>query len=951
MTIEPCPEVDVLAAFACGELGSGRARIVSHLDRCVDCRRVVAAAAHDDEDANDSTDESIRTGPRIGRFVVQQILGEGAMGVVHLAYDPDLRRSVAVKVIKEDSGDQLAHERLLLEAQTAAQLSHPNTVTIYDVGVHEGQPYVAMEFVEGTTLASWLKQNASWREALAIVLAAGEGLAAAHAAGLVHRDFKPGNVLVGANGAVKVSDFGLARFANERASLLAAREDALELPRSSRAVTSTGVLVGTPAYTSPEQFSGASATALSDQFAFGVAVYRALYGVRPFHGPTLYAVYEAICNDATPPPPKDSRVPLALWPVIARALAKEPAQRYPDMQTLLASLREAAGLGSTGALLGEECPFPGLVSFAETDARVYFGRAAEVNEVLGRLREHACAAVVGPSGAGKSSFVRALVIPRFRRDEASGDVLSLHPGAQPFAALARLVAPLVESGHRGLDELQTWLREDPSRFGEVLARHARARDGAVLVYVDQLEELYVQCADRAERIAFGRALSLIGRDPARPLRLVFTLRSDFLDRAAECSELMGRITAGFVFLGAPTHATLAQALIGPIATTGYDLEDPAIASEIARELEDQPGAFPLLQFVGGRLWEARDRVRRSITRESLAAIGAVSGALAVHADQVLAQLPTDDSIARAILLRLVTPERTRVAVAVRELAALGPHGHAQKVIDVLVRGRLLVADQDTVELVHETLISAWPTLRRWLDDEAGDARILADLAASARRWDASSRPEGMLWSGEPARHAITLEQRGARLTELEAAFVAASRAVMQRSGRRRRALVAVAVVVLAAIAIIATASYFRVRASERAANESAERARAETVKAQAAEAAAQTAKEAAEDALRKVTKAEELTREARAQTTAANVKVQMGDAELARKNVELQRALDEAKAARRVAEESAAKQRAAVAELTTTSEKLESALQAARAANAKLERKLKEADSYLGPRQ
>ena len=929
---DTCPDVDSLAAFASGELGSGRARIVSHLDRCVDCRRVVAAAAIDDDEGTDeNSEESVQTGPRIGRFVLLRILGEGAMGVVHLAYDPDLRRNVAVKVIKPDSGDQLAHERLLLEAQTAAQLSHPNAVTIYDVGVHEGQPYVAMEYVEGTTLAAWLKRRAGWRDAFAIVLAAGEGLAAAHAAGLVHRDFKPGNILVGDNGAVKVSDFGLARFANERASLIAAREEALELPRSSRAVTSTGVLVGTPAYTSPEQFSGATATAASDQFAFGVAAYRALYGVRPFRGPTLYAVYESICNDPTPPPPKDARVPLAVWPVVARALAKEPTQRFPDMRSLLASLREAAGLGPEAAE-SEHCPFPGLVSFAESDARLYFGRSAEVNEVIGRIRDHGCAAIVGPSGAGKSSFVRALVIPRLRREDPSGDVLTLHPGARPFAALARSIGPLVESGHRPLHELEEWLREDPTRFASVLAAHARHRDGKVLVYIDQLEELFAQCHDRQERVAFGRALAAVGRDAARPLRLVLTLRSDFLDRAAECSELIARITAGFIFLGPPSRATLAQALIGPLATVGYELEHPAIASEIAAELEDQPGAFPLLQFVGGRLWDARDRERRAITRESLASIGAVSGALAAHADQVLTQLPTGDTIARAILVRLVTPERTRLAVAVRELAALGPSGQAEQIIDVLVRGRLLVADGETVELVHETLIAAWPTLRRWLDDEAGEARLLADLAASARRWDAASRPEGMLWTGEPARQVFAIEARGARLTELEAAFVAASRRVARRSGRRRRILVASVLLVLASITITATAGYFRVRQSEQAATRAAFEAQRETARAREAE-------EKAQSALIKMTAAEASTQEANALTQSANAKAELSSSELVKKAADLERALAVAREERKRAQDTATRLAEAVSTEQALRQKLDTALKAANAARAELQRK------------
>ena len=264
-------------------------------------------------------------GARVGRYAVAERLGAGAMGVVHAAHDPELDRRVAVKLMH----DAAWSPRLVREAQALARLAHPNVVTVYDIGEHAGRVFIAMELVPGATLASWLAARPrSWREIVAAFLQAGRGLAAAHAAGYVHRDFKPDNVLVGEDGRARVSDFGLACL--ETTPPVAVPPDT-----PSDAITRTGVLAGTPAYMAPEQLDGAASDARADQFAFCVALFEALHGVRPFAGSTVAELRSAIERRAVQ---RGKRVPARVQRVLLRGLAADPAARFADMPALLAAL-------------------------------------------------------------------------------------------------------------------------------------------------------------------------------------------------------------------------------------------------------------------------------------------------------------------------------------------------------------------------------------------------------------------------------------------------------------------------------------------------------------------------------------------------------------------------------------------------------------------------------------
>jgi serine/threonine protein kinase/tetratricopeptide (TPR) repeat protein len=257
--------------------------VQGHIDSCATCRALVAdtarAFASSDGEAAPAT---LAPGSSVGRFLIERFVGAGAMGAVYAAYDPRLDRRVALKLLRPERWSARAREqlegRLVREAQAAARLSHPNVITVFEVGTLDEQVFIAMELVDGTTVRAWLAERArGWREVLDLYRRAGEGLRAAHAAGLVHRDFKPDNVLVGRDGRVRVSDFGLARFGG----------DGQSAPGLTVDMTQTGAILGTPAYMSPAQLDGRPADASSDVFSFCVSLYEGLYGERPFTGTTV----------------------------------------------------------------------------------------------------------------------------------------------------------------------------------------------------------------------------------------------------------------------------------------------------------------------------------------------------------------------------------------------------------------------------------------------------------------------------------------------------------------------------------------------------------------------------------------------------------------------------------------------------------------------------------------
>ncbi|MFV8752554.1 tetratricopeptide repeat protein [Nannocystaceae bacterium ST9] len=290
--------------------------------------------------------------PRIGRFSILRKLGEGGMGIVYAGYDDELDRKVAIKLLRGKAKGNLdsRRSRMLREAQGLARLSHPNVVQVYEIGEHEQGSFIAMEYVDGTTLKDWIGSPRSRAEILAVFIAAGRGLAAAHHKGLVHRDFKPDNVMITQEGRVLVMDFGLVHEASSETEAQARVaktmvdsadvliSQSLRVSALSTDLTATGALMGTPAYMSPEQFTGRPTDARTDQFSFCVALWEALCGERPFAGDTFATLCFAVTQGKLREPPRGAKLPGYLRAILERGLAGEPDRRWPSMEPLLAEL-------------------------------------------------------------------------------------------------------------------------------------------------------------------------------------------------------------------------------------------------------------------------------------------------------------------------------------------------------------------------------------------------------------------------------------------------------------------------------------------------------------------------------------------------------------------------------------------------------------------------------------
>lgn len=373
----------------------------------------------------------LREGDRLDHFVVMERLGEGGMGVVLAAYDPDLDRKVAIKLLRADAWGETAatkgRQRLLREAQAMARLSHPNVVVVHEVGVVEGRVFVAMEYVDGCTLGGWTrKRKRTWREVVEMYSRAGQGLAAAHEAGLVHRDFKPDNVLVGDDGRVRVTDFGIV---GTRGTVLQSSEsieesEALIDDKTPLSVTLTreGTLLGTPMYMAPEQHERRPADERADQFSFCMALWEALYGERPFPGSTAGEVSRAMRRQEVRPPPSGTEVPAWVRAILLRGLCYRPEDRFPSMDALLDALGrdplaarrrklELGGIALGFAVLAGVAVYGLLRGPADGPRCANAGRALRGvwDEEVAQKVEQGFAATGSPLAAGTFTRVAALL--------------------------------------------------------------------------------------------------------------------------------------------------------------------------------------------------------------------------------------------------------------------------------------------------------------------------------------------------------------------------------------------------------------------------------------------------------------------------------------------------------------------------------------------------------------
>ena len=571
-------------------------------------------------------DESLAVGQTLGnRFRIRAQLGRGGMGEVWRAVDLKLRVDIALKALRPELlADERALELLRQEVRMAREVISPNVCRVFDLVEIEDRELISMEYIDGVNLLDILKMRAPLplseaREIAAQFLA---GLEAIHEAGLVHRDVKPENLMMTRSGRVVLMDFGIAKgLADGRA----------------RTVT------GTPAYMAPEQTRGEAQDARIDVFSAGVVLAEMVApdGVGTFEA--RQAIWEGIRAD----PP---RLPDSPWaPVLTKAAAQQRENRYPGVAALARALEEV----TLRADRAEDVrPYPGLSSFSTDDAEYFFGRELEVEEMWKKLRRPQLYGLIGPSGAGKSSFLRAGLLSV---TPTGWSTIQTTPGSQPFANLARALAPQVSGDSEALQRL--FDTDDNDSLLRAVAAW-RAEHDEVLVVLDQFEELFTQNpADVQSRYA-----ELLGRFAIETdVHILVSMRDDFLFYCSSqpaLSPMFSELTP----LRPPSGNSLRRALVQPALKCGYRFEDDTLVDAMIEEVAQERGALPLLAFAAARLWDRRDRERGFLTRDAYEHIGGVAGALAQHAEQTLDRIGHDHiPVVRELFRNLMTAQATRAA--------------------------------------------------------------------------------------------------------------------------------------------------------------------------------------------------------------------------------------------------------------------------------------------------
>jgi serine/threonine protein kinase len=777
---------------------------------------------------------------------------------VFAARDTKLGRKVAIKFLHGELQPEDI-ERFLREARATARASHENIVVIHDVGEHDGYPFMVLEYLQGVPLSKLLQAGRQLPPAQVVEYAVPivRALDVAHRLNIVHRDLKPDNIFVLDSGIIKVLDFGIAKLVHGDAEIPLARGTGArtavtldDLEHTGSNLTQWDALMGTIPYMSPEQWRAAGEVDhQTDLWAVGIILWKMLTGRHPLGSLRSMEEWRITARLDIPMPSIRQALPSVpdeLATIVDGCLRKPKAQRIGSARALLEALEPLLPGRELRRLRADESPYAGLNAFQESDADKFFGRTSEVGAAIARLRDAPLLGVVGPSGVGKSSFVRAGIVPALKASGESWSTLVVRPGRDPIAALAHALTSLLDDAETTsmtsvtaitvsaeLSQQQTmakYLNTEPGYLGAMLRSRARSRGRRILVFIDQFEELYTQTQDPEARAAFIASLAAVADDATSPLRVVLSIRSDFLDRVVEHAQFVHELTRGLFFLAPPDRAGLRDALLQPAEMAGYQFEGSEMIEAMLDHLGHTPGALPLLQFAASQLWENRDRSRRLLTTNSYHRIGGIAGALASHADAVLAECTArEQTLVRALLLRLVTSERTRALVPVSELYELSPDpNEVHLVVDRLVRSRLLVgqtvastsggtAAGGSVELVHESLIHSWPLLQRWLDETQEDAAYLEQLRTAAKQWQAKGYAPGLLWRGdEMAEAKLWYSRYRGELPELQRAYLNAVFALAATTTRRKRFAITAALAVLSLLVIAGAVALVKIRNAQQA---------------------------------------------------------------------------------------------------------------------------------------
>ena len=769
---------------------------------------------------------------RVRGYELGEVIGQGSFGTVHRAVQEAVGREVAVKVIRGELADDPSFiKRFEAEAQLVAGLEHPHIVPVYDYWREPGGAFLVFRLMRGGNAEERLIANGPFRleDVSAIVEQVGSALAVAHSAGVVHRDVKPANIVFDERGDAFLTDFGIALGPGPAGSANAMGSD---LPSA-----------GSPLYAAPEQLQTGFASARTDLYSFALVVYELLSGRNPFAAIELPTMLQAKMSSQLPLlHPVCPDVPSSFDALLRTATATDPEDRFETVSDMIVAWRAAIASGPTqrtgpqlvtsspaetltsvAMRLEHPNPYKGLRAFSEADSVDFFGRERLAEQLVADVAAARFVAVVGASGSGKSSLVRAGLLALTRADGRF--VASMTPGTHPFDELEiALLRIAVNPPPSLLSQLA-----EPRGLARAVRRVLPDADGVeLLLVIDQFEELYTLTLDVAERQRFLDGLvELVGDDTVR-VRILVTLRADFYDRPLQ-DHALGELVRNHTFALTPLSTEeLATVVVGPAHRVGVTVE-PTLVSHIVAEVGAQPGSLPLLQFALTELYERRQGA--VLTSTGYLAIGGVSGALTAKAEELFASCDPDErSAVRNLFTRLVSlgdgVADTRRRALRSELTSV-----PDRVIDMFGRHRILTFDhepstrQPTVEVAHEALITAWPRLRSWLDEDRGALRSLRHLSDATRIWDRGGRDADELYRG--ARLSGVVELVGSNphvLSQLEHEFVSASREVSDAHANRqartmrrvRRLLVATAAGLVLAVAAGGIAIVQRARADHNA---------------------------------------------------------------------------------------------------------------------------------------
>ncbi|MBL9107401.1 MAG: SUMF1/EgtB/PvdO family nonheme iron enzyme [Myxococcales bacterium] len=734
-------------------------------------------------------------------------LGQGEMGAVYLAHDRVLDRAVAIKFIR--TLEVRARDRFIVEARAAARIQHPNVMAIHRIGELDTHPYLVTEYVRGKSLAD-LALPLPWRQVLELSVGLARGLAAAHRHGVLHRDIKLANAIVGEDGGVKLLDFSLAKLVDNPLSGARERSGGFEGYGSGETRPEDSLtqgLVGTPNYMAPELWRAEPASRSSDVYALGVLLHVLCSGNPPTDVSGLGQLAQRVqMVEPTPLRERVAGVDPRFAAILDRCVRRRPSERYAsgeELRLALEALSAAVNAGHAAATHAGN-PYRGLRAFEAEHREVFFGRGTEIQTVIDRLRAQSLVVVAGDSGVGKSSLCRAGVLPLLQDGilDATSNwyVATITPGRHP---LTSIIAAL--SRHLGTSSASISASiEDPHEELEREIRRAQAGRRGFVLLVDQLEEL-VTLAEPSE--AAEAAALLVRLAAGHPgVRVVATVRGDFLTRLAQLPGLGAELPRSLCFLLPLSIDAVREAIVGPANAQQVHFESEELVERLVTAGVE--GSLPLLQFALAELWEAREPDSSIITAAALERIGGVSGALARHADAALARLDAGPRrAARGLLLRLVTVDDTRASLTSDELVSCDED---QAALDALIAAHLLVV-RDVPggivhEIAHEALIRGWVTLKIWLEEEREGRLLRHQLETAAAAWERDGRPGDLLWQPKQLAGAHLVDAGSLRLRELT--FLSASRARARRRVLLRR-------LAIAAVPLVATAGLFGLYMTQR----------------------------------------------------------------------------------------------------------------------------------------